>query len=114
MLFFEKFYKLKVYFIGMGKIIDILNKSNDKFAVKVEFDKKYFDNLRGNLNKVNLFSVEVFEYNSRVVSSGKNNSSKYFLIPNQISYEVFAREDISYSVIEDNLNLIFIFAVNKY
>lgn len=98
----------------MGKIIDIINQSDDTFIVKLEFDKKYFDNLRGNLNKVNLFTIDVFEYKSKIISSGKNSSTKYFLIPKQINSDIFAREDISYTVIENNLNLIFVFAVNKY
>jgi hypothetical protein len=98
----------------MGKILNILNKSDDRVEVTLEFDLKYFKKLKGNLDKIYLFSEDVLDFNSKLVSRGKDDSTKYLLIPKEINTEVFAREDINYSVIEDPDKFLFIFGVNKF
>ncbi|NQZ85759.1 MAG: hypothetical protein HRU03_08625 [Nanoarchaeales archaeon] len=98
----------------MGKIINILNKSDDVVHLTIEFDRDYFKNLRGSLNNIHLFCDGIMIYNSKVVSVGKNNSTKYFLIPKEINSEIFAREDIKYSVIEMTNKFYFLFSVDKF
>jgi hypothetical protein len=112
--FSNKFYKLFFNYLIMGKILNILNKSDDRVEVTLEFDLEYFKKLRGNLDKVHLFSEDVLEFDSKLVSRGKGDSTKYLLIPKEINTEVFSREDINYSVIEEPDKFLFIFGVNKF
>ncbi len=98
----------------MGEILNILNKSDDKVEVTLSMDREYFKKLRGNLDKIHLFSEHVLENESKLVSRGKDDSTKYLLIPKEINAEVFAREDVNYSVIEEDDKYLFIFSVNKF
>lgn len=98
----------------MGKILNIINKFDSNVEVTLELDRKYFKKLRGNLDKIHLISTDVLDFESKVVSRGKDDSTKYLLIPKEINSEVFARNDVSYHVIEEDKNLFFFFFVNKY
>ncbi len=98
----------------MGEILNIVNKSDDKVEVTLSLDREYFKKLKGNLDKIHLFSEDVLDYESKLVSRGKDDSTKYFLIPKEINSEVLARDDINYSVIEESNKYLFIFSVNKF
>ena len=98
----------------MGDILNILNKSDDKVEVTLTIDREYLKNLKGNLDKLHLFSENVLEYDSKLVSRGKDESTKYLLIPKEINYDVFARDDVNYGVIEKEDKYLFIFSVNKF
>jgi hypothetical protein len=98
----------------MGEILNIINKGEDKVEVTLCLDRTYFKKLRGSLDKIHLFSEDILDFESKLVSRGKDESTKYLLIPKEINSEVFAREDVTYSVIDDSDKLFLIFAVNKF
>ena len=98
----------------MGEILNIVNKVEDKIEVTLSLDRSYFKKLKGSLDKIHLFSEDVLDFDSKLVSRGKDESTKYLLIPKEINSEIFAREDVTYSVIEEPDKLFLIFAVNKF
>lgn len=98
----------------MGKITNIKTMSNDKCQVTLELTQKEIQWLKGNMEKMHLFSEENLDCETRLVQRGKRESTKYFLMPKDFRKGALPSNSIPCTRIETKTKFIFIFAANKY
>jgi hypothetical protein len=65
---------------NMGSIISS-RRNDDKIVVEVSVDYKEFLDLQGHFDNVHLFTEEVAVAKTNISQRGKNEATKYFLIP---------------------------------
>lgn len=98
----------------MGKISSLKTVSDDKNIVTLELTSQETVWLKGNMDKMHLFSEYNLEYETRLVQRGKKESTKYFLMPKEFRKGIIPSSSIECNRIETKTKYIFIFAVNKY
>jgi hypothetical protein len=98
----------------MSRITSVKVISDQKMSVALELTPKEFLWLKGNIDKMHLFSEENLEYESKIVQRGKKESSKYFLMPKDLRKDLLPNTLAQCNRIETKTRNIFIFAVDKY
>jgi hypothetical protein len=98
----------------MGKILTLKTQSNEKINITLELSAQEVLWLKGNLEKMHLFSENNLEESTRLVQRGKRESTKYFLLPRNFRKGVMPSNDVPCTKIETKTRHIFIFGVNKY
>lgn len=98
----------------MGKILKIQNKSDEKVEVTLELSQKEVVWLRGNMDKMHLFSEDNLDFTTRLVQRGKRESTKYFLMPKEFRGSVMTSNNIPCTRIETKTKYLYIFSANKY
>ncbi len=98
----------------MGRILKIQNKGDDKVEVTLEMSQKEVVWLRGNLDKMHLFSEGNLELTSRLVQRGKRESTKYFLLPKEFRAGVMMSNSVPCTRIETKTKFLYVFAASKY
>ena len=98
----------------MGKISSLKTISDDKVIVTLELTSAESVWLKGNLEKMHIFSENNLEIKTRLVQRGKKESTKYFLMPKEFRRGILPSNSIDCNKIETKTKCIFIFAVNKY
>lgn len=96
----------------MGRIISSKKKGG---KVLVEFLSGYeeFLQLKGHFENVFLFSEKVAEVQANISQRGKNEATKYFLIPKQLRKGFKFNNSTSCQKIELGNKVIFIYVVDK-
>lgn len=64
----------------MGRIVGS-RRNNQKIIFEVELDYKEAVLLKGHYDNVHLFSENTIDFQTKISSRGKNDATKYFLIP---------------------------------
>lgn len=98
----------------MGKVTSIKSLNDDRVELKVEITQKEILFLKGNLEKMHIFSEGNLDIETRLVQRGKRESTKYFLMPKEFRKKVTPSNSVKCTQIESKSKQIFIFAVNKY
>ncbi len=98
----------------MGKISSLKTISDDKNIITLELSSQETVWIKGNMEKMHLFSENNLEYETRLVQRGKKESTKYFLMPKEFRKGIIPSNSIPCNRIETKTKYIFIFAVNKY
>lgn len=98
----------------MGKISSLKTVSDDKNIVTLELTSQETVWLKGNMDKMHLFSENNLECETRLVQRGKKESTKYFLMPKEFRKGILPSSSIQCNRMETKTKYIFIFAVNKY
>ncbi len=98
----------------MGNILNIKTMSNDKIHVTLEMNQKEVQWLKGNMEKMHLFSEENLNEITRLVQRGKRESTKYFLMPREFRKGALPSNSIPCTRIETKTKYLFIFCANKY
>lgn len=70
-------------------------KDSNKVVVELVVDSDEFRQLRGEMDNVYLFSEDVANVPSRVSLRGRNDATKYFLIPRQLRQNLSVRGEVS-------------------
>ncbi len=97
----------------MGKISSLKTLSEDKNIMTLEVSSEETIWLKGNMEKMHLFSENNLEYETRLVQRGKKESTKYFLMPKEFRKGVIPSNSINCNRIETETKYLFIFAVEK-
>jgi len=98
----------------MGKILGLNTTNNDKVTIKLELTQEEALRLRGNMEKVHIFSEKTLDNTSRLVQRGKRESTKYFLVPRELRDGIGKNQEVNCSRIETKTKDIFIFEVKKF
>lgn len=98
----------------MGNITSLKSINSEKVEVKLELTQKEMLWLKGNLEKMHIFSENNLDMETRLVQRGKRESTKYFLMPKEFRKNVIISNSVKCTMIESKNKQIFIFAVNKY
>lgn len=96
----------------MGTIVRS-KKKGGKIFLEVESDYDEYLQLRGHLNEIHLFSENAVEIKSNISQRGKNEATKYFLIPRELRKGFKWNNQVSCQKIDAKDKTIFVYVVNK-
>ena len=68
----------------MGTIISSRKSEDGKVIVEVAMDYEEFRQLRGNMEDIHLFAEDIKDIKANISQRGKNEATKYFLIPKEL------------------------------
>ena len=96
----------------MGTIISS-KKDGDKVIVEVLADYDEFLQLKGHLNDIRLVTENTAEVQTNISQRGKNQATKYFLIPRQFRKGFKFNNTTSCQRLDFKDKVLFIYIVNK-
>lgn len=96
----------------MGSIVSS-KKENGKVTVEFLSDYDEFLQLRGHLDDVYLFTENVAEVKTNISQRGKNEATKYFLIPRQFRKGFKFNNSVSCQRMDIRDKVIFVYVVDK-
>ena len=97
----------------MATIISSKKYGRNKVIAEILSDYDEFLQLKGHLNDVYLFTDNVAEVQTNISQRGKNEATKYFLIPRQFRKGFKFNNTTSCQKIDLKDKVIFIYVVNK-
>jgi len=97
----------------MGKIISSKTAKNGNIVCEVVLDYEEALQLKGNIKNVHLFSEDVAEIKTNLSTRGKNEATKYFLIPKELRYNIKFTDKVKCQKLETDSKVIFIYVVDK-
>ena len=96
----------------MGKIISS-KKQKDKVISEIMFDYDEYLKLKGHLEDVYLVTEHIAEIQTNISQRGKNEATKYFLIPKQLRKGLNFNNSTSCQKIDLKDKTIFIYIIDK-
>ncbi len=97
----------------MGEIIKIKTLGKGEVLVEVKLNYEEILKLKGNIKNVYLFSEEASEVTATLSQRGKNEATKYFLIPRNLREDLNFDEEVKCQRIETGSGIVFIYCVDK-
>lgn len=98
----------------MSKILSVKTATNQKVVLTLEVSEKELLWLRGNIDKIHIFSENNLDNTSRLVQRGKRESTKYFLLPREFRGGILTSNSIRCTQITNDKKCFFIFEVRKF
>lgn len=98
----------------MGSIISSRVKDDGKVVFEVVIDSDEALQLKGNLNNIHIFSDDVIDIESNLAQRGKNEATKYFLVPKQVRKDLKISGAVRCQKFETKNKSIFIYVVDHY
>lgn len=97
----------------MAKIIS--SKKHDDGKVTLELSMNYEESMRlkGNMENLHLISEDVADIKSNISFRGKNESTKYFLIPRQLRKDLMVKVDAACQRIDTDSKIVFVYMLEK-
>jgi len=96
----------------MGSIIKS-KRNNDKIILEVLSDYEEFLQLKGHFDDVHLFTEKVADVKTNISQRGKNEATKYFLIPKQFRRGFKFNNSTSCQKIDLEDKVIFVYVIDK-
>jgi len=98
----------------MGIILSS-KREHDKVVVETLLEHHELTQLRGELDDVHIFSEKVADSETNIACRGKNEATKYFLIPRHLrkDLDLGSREPVLCQRINTPEKIIFIYVVNR-
>jgi hypothetical protein len=97
----------------MGSILSSKVREDGKIVFEVVVDKEEALQLKGQLENVYIYSEKNSNYNTAMTQRGKNDATKYFLIPRELRNNLDYDEKVVCQRIETKTKSTFIFSVDK-
>ena len=97
----------------MGTILNSKTTNDGKIIFEVLVDYEEALQLRGHINNIYMFSEEVIDVTSHIALRGKNDATKYLLIPRELRKELKFNSAVKCQKIETPTNTIFVYMLNK-
>ena len=88
-------------------------REEDKVVVEAALDYNELVQLKGEIDNIHLFSEKVADLETNISSRGKNEATKYFLIPRHLRKDLSIREPVSCQRINTQDKAIFVYVVHK-
>jgi hypothetical protein len=98
----------------MGSIISSKVRDDDKVVIEVCIDKDEALQLKGNLNDIHIFAEGVVDVDTHLSLRGKNEATKYFLIPKQLRRDLEFSRKVRCQKIETGTKVMFVYVLDKY
>ncbi|MCK5282173.1 MAG: hypothetical protein KAK00_02085 [Nanoarchaeota archaeon] len=98
----------------MGNILNskTTNEGSVIFEVLVDYDEAL--HLKGHVKNIHLFSEDVLDISSNISLRGKNQATKYFLIPKELRKDLKFNSKVTCQKIETETKTVFIYLVDKF
>jgi len=97
----------------MGKILSSKTTKDGGVVFEIELDYKEALQLKGHINNVHVFSEDVAEIKTNLSQRGKNEATKYFLIPRELRANLKFNEKVKCQKLETDTKIIFVYVVDK-
>lgn len=98
----------------MGRVLGVKAAGEDKVNITLEVTQKEALWLKGNMEKVHLFSENNLDFETRLIQRGKKDSTKYFLLPKELRDGVLPSEKVECNRIDTKTKYIFVMSVPKF
>ena len=98
--------------LGMGAILSSHRHEHGKVIVEVLLDQAEYRQLAGEIDNVYLFSEQTARTPSKVNMRGRNEATKYFLIPRQLRKKLAIYGGVSCQRFDFDGRSIFIYVVD--
>lgn len=97
----------------MGSIISTktTKDGNIVFEVKMEYEEAL--QLKGHVQNVHLFTENVADTRTNLSGRGKNEATKYFLIPKELRKNIKLTDKVRCQKLETDSKIFFIYVVDK-
>ena len=97
----------------MGKILGTKTTKEGNVIFEVEMDYKESLSLKGHIKDIHIFSEDVAEIKANLSQRGKNEATKYFLVPRELRSNLRFNEKVRCQKIETDTKIIFIYVVDR-
>lgn len=97
----------------MGSILSSRIKDDGKvvFEVLVEYDEVI--QLQGHMDNVHLFSENVINITTNLSQRGKNDATKYFLVPRELRKNLKFSGEVACQRLETKSKIFFVYIIDK-
>lgn len=96
----------------MGMILSS-KREKEKVIVETLLDHHELVQLKGEIDEVHLFSEKVADIQTNIARRGKNEATKYFLIPRNLRKDLNIMEPVGCQRINTPDKAIFVYVVNR-
>ncbi|MBT3464018.1 hypothetical protein HN789_06285 [archaeon] len=97
----------------MGSILSSKVQEDGKITYEVVIDRDEALQLKGNLDGIHVISEKAAETKSRISLRGKNDATKYFLIPREFREDIKKSKEVTCQKIDTSAKSVYIFYVDK-
>ena len=97
----------------MGSVLSSKRRPDGKIVAEVLMDYEEYLELKGHINNIYMFSEEISDADARISLRGKNEATKYFLIPKSLRRSLVFNSKVTCQKIENNTKVFFIYTVDK-
>ena len=98
----------------MGAILGSKVTADGKVIYTISLDHEEALQLRGHIDNIKVFSEKVVDIKTNLSARGKNEATKYFLIPTKLRKELKFHGEVSCQRLDSKNKTIFIYIVDKF
>jgi len=88
-------------------------RENNKIVVEAVLQPEELVQLKGEMDEVHVFSEKAADQHTKISGRGKNDATKYFLIPTNLRKDLRMMEQVTCQRINTPDKAIFVYVVNK-
>jgi hypothetical protein len=97
----------------MGRILGTKTTKEGKVVFEIELDYEESLQLKGYIKNICVFSEDAAEIKANLSQRGRNEATKYFLIPRELRSGLRFNEKVKCQKLETDSKIIFVYAVDK-
>lgn len=97
----------------MGDILSSKMKEDGKVILEVCIDYDEALQLRGNMDNIHIFSENIADVKANMSQRGKNEATKYFLVPKSLRKDLKFKSEVSCHRIDTKAKTIFVYVIDK-
>ena len=97
----------------MGSILSSKTTKDGKIIYEVLVDYEESLQLKGHIKNVYIFSEDVSDIKTNLSARGKNEATKYFLIPRELRHNIKFTDKVKCQKLETDTKMLFIYVVDK-
>ena len=97
----------------MGKVLGTKTTKEGNVLFEIELDYEEALQLKGHIQNIHIFSEDVADVKTNLSQRGKNEATKYFLIPRELRSGLKFNEKVKCQKLETDSKIIFVYVVDK-
>ena len=97
----------------MGRILGTKTTKEGNVIFEIELDYEESLLLKGHIKNIHVFSEDVADIKTNLSQRGKNEATKYFLIPRELRSNLKFNEKVRCQKLETESKIVFIYVVDK-
>jgi hypothetical protein len=97
----------------MGRILGSKTTKEGNVVFEVELSYEESLNLKGHIKNVHVFSEDVADLKTSLSQRGKNEATKYFLVPRELRENMRFNERVKCQRLETEAKIVFVYVVDK-
>jgi len=98
----------------MGAILGSKVTADGKIIYSIVLDHEESLQLKGHINNIRVFSEGLVDIKTNLSTRGKNDSTKYFLIPTSLRKNLKFNGEVSCQRLDSKSKTVFIYVVEKF